>query len=417
MFNAGCDVYSNHNQLIKALSGLGIMQEGINSKANSGFTIVELLVSIVIIAVLGAIVIVSYTGITSKANEAAMVSDLSNAKKQLSIYYAEYNVYPTSLDGNKCPSAPKADTNYCLKSGNGTTFVYNGGEDSFNLTLARGGLQYGVSNDSSPLNISQPSKCPTGFIPVPGSATFNTKGFCIMKYEAKDAGSNVPVSAAAGLPWVHISQTNAMAYSSNIAGCTGCHLITEAERMTLVQNILSVNTNWSGGTVGSGYVYSGHSDNAPASSLAASTNDTLGYNGTGQSTGYQRRTLTLTNGEIIWDLSGNVWEWTSGQTTGGQPGVSGLGYGRREWPSLNNPGSLAVSLNLSGIGLNGAETWDRTNGIGRIYSSSNESGLRSFIWGGAWDEANDAGLMCLALDGEPSFVYPDTGFRVAAPAQ
>ena len=36
-----------------------------------------------------------------------------------------------------------------------------------------------------------------------------------------------------------------------------------AEWMTLAANVLSVPSNWSGGSVGSGYIYSGHNDNDP----------------------------------------------------------------------------------------------------------------------------------------------------------
>ena len=59
-----------------------------NIRQTTGFTIVELLISIVIIAILAAIITVSYRGITGKANEAAITADLTNASKKLSMYYA-----------------------------------------------------------------------------------------------------------------------------------------------------------------------------------------------------------------------------------------------------------------------------------------------------------------------------------------
>src|SRR5690606_16004219 len=104
------------------------------------------------------------------------------------------------------------------------------------------------------------------------------------------------------------------------AACTGCHLITEAEWMTIAANVLSVPSNWNGGTVGSSYFFIGHSDNSPSSALIASNFDSDGYEGTGNYAGdttvlagvygnSQRRTLVLNNGEVIWDLAGNVYEW------------------------------------------------------------------------------------------------------------
>jgi len=388
----------------------------LKSSHNSGFTIVELLVTIIIIAILAAVVTVSYRGITSKANEAALTADLSNAKKQLALYFAENNTYPTALDGNKCPSTPKPDTNYCLKSSTDITLTYNGNETTFNLNAKKGDTTYGISSNSSPIDTTQPTDCPTGFIPVPGSATYGTKGFCVMKYEAKQVGTTTtPISTSTSTPWVSITQTAAIANAPNVAGCTGCHLVTEAQWMTIAQNVLSVNGNWSGGTVGNGYIYRGHSDNAPANALAADTSDVNGYAGETNTGGSQKRTLTLTNGEVIWDMAGNVWEWTSGQASGtaSQPGVIGAGFSYYEWPNITNPGSLAIDPSPAGTGLAGANTWTTGSGVGILYSSSDQAGLRGFIRGGAWYYGAYGGILNLTLDNSPSYATGAFGFRVA----
>ena len=185
--------------------------------------------------------------------------------------------------------------------------------------------------------------------------------------------------------------------------------------MTIAQNVLSVNSNWSGGTVGNGYIFRGHNDNAPANSLAAVASDTDGYNGTGQTTGDQKRTLTLTNGEVIWDMSGNVWEWTSGQVSGAnnQPGVVGSGYIYREWPTITNAGTLAINPSPAGTGLADANTWNISNGIGGLYSNTVEAGLRGFLRGGGWNNGTPAGVLVLLLNYAPSYAYDNLGFRVA----
>lgn len=136
------------------------------------------------------------------------------------------------------------------------------------------------------------------------------------------------------MAWVSISQASAI--STALAACSGCHLISEAEWLTITQNVLSVSSNWSDGSVGSGFIYSGHNDNAPANALAADTNDANSYSGTGNSSpSNQRRTLTLTNDEVIWDLAGNVYERTAGTSTTGQPGITGeTGYAWKEWPNV-----------------------------------------------------------------------------------
>jgi prepilin-type N-terminal cleavage/methylation domain-containing protein len=67
---------------------------------NPAFTIVELLVVIVVIGILAAITIVSYTGISQKAITASLQSDLANASKQLQIFKVNSPTedYPTAIN-------------------------------------------------------------------------------------------------------------------------------------------------------------------------------------------------------------------------------------------------------------------------------------------------------------------------------
>ena len=68
-----------------------------SKELNSGFTIVELLVVIVVIGILAAITVVSYTGITNKANTAAAKQNASSVAAAADAYFAENNgVYPAS---------------------------------------------------------------------------------------------------------------------------------------------------------------------------------------------------------------------------------------------------------------------------------------------------------------------------------
>src|SRR5476651_2591158 len=66
---------------------------------SSGFTIVELLVVIVVIGILAAITIVSYTGISNKASIASLQSDLENASKILKLdqINSSTSIFPATL--------------------------------------------------------------------------------------------------------------------------------------------------------------------------------------------------------------------------------------------------------------------------------------------------------------------------------
>ena len=62
-----------------------------------GFTIVELLIVIVIIAILAAITIVAYNGITNRAKTSKAHSTASNVVKKMEAYNAETGAYPTTF--------------------------------------------------------------------------------------------------------------------------------------------------------------------------------------------------------------------------------------------------------------------------------------------------------------------------------
>lgn len=65
-------------------------------KRQPGFTIVELLIVIVVIAILAAISVVAYTGIQARANDARRANDIRQVAKLIEVYYAENGSYPST---------------------------------------------------------------------------------------------------------------------------------------------------------------------------------------------------------------------------------------------------------------------------------------------------------------------------------
>lgn len=72
-----------------------------------GFTIVELLIVIVVIAILAAISVVAYTGIQDRAKDSAIKADLTNAAKAMEAAKAgsTTETYPATLPANIKPTA------------------------------------------------------------------------------------------------------------------------------------------------------------------------------------------------------------------------------------------------------------------------------------------------------------------------
>jgi uncharacterized protein (TIGR02145 family)/prepilin-type N-terminal cleavage/methylation domain-containing protein len=171
------------------------------------FTIVELLVVIVVIGILAAITIVSYTGLSSKANVASLQSDLSSAKKQLALYQVEHSTFPTSLtaDGNKyCPTG---GTEYCFKTSTGNTFTYSSPVSPYQTYImdainTASTTKYRVTNDSAPV-----SAMPTDTITI-GTQTW-------MKYNS-DVGTMITGATAQ----TNNSVLEKYCYDDNTANCT-----------------------------------------------------------------------------------------------------------------------------------------------------------------------------------------------------
>jgi formylglycine-generating enzyme required for sulfatase activity len=148
--------------------------------------------------------------------------------------------------------------------------------------------------------------------------------FAVMKYEAKafndaysdstidafEADANgqgvaklnyVPVGAADIQPWRSINANDSATECESLGA--NYHLISNPEWMAIAREVEMQGANWTGGTVGPGCLFRGNSGET-----------TCGYNsttdpdsGTGRDANGK---LVLSNVEEIFDLAGNVWEWT-----------------------------------------------------------------------------------------------------------
>lgn len=124
-------------------------------KKSDGFTIVELLVVIVVIGILAAIMMISFSGVTSRALVASIQSDLVNASTQLELFRVSNlsDNYPTTIDCGLADS----DTNKCIKSSGSTSYSYIPNNSvtpkTYSLIASSGNLSYLITNGSNSVEI------------------------------------------------------------------------------------------------------------------------------------------------------------------------------------------------------------------------------------------------------------------------
>ena len=130
-------------------------------RKQTGFTIVELLIVIVVIAILAAITIVAYNGIRQSATKSALASALSQTSRQIMAYAAKNaDQYPSSLAAASVSSS--GDVAYTYEADNTRT------PRRYCLTATQNGTSYFVTQAMS---VATPGSCEglIGWWPLNGS--------------------------------------------------------------------------------------------------------------------------------------------------------------------------------------------------------------------------------------------------------
>lgn len=303
-------------------------------------------------------------------------------------------------------------------------------------------------DNSTPSSPAIVTTCPNNFVKIPANTALATPEFCLSKFEMKastnagvqvfdtnnsgtplDVSLHKPESRPEGLPWVRITLPQAAAECASLG--TGYHLSTAKEWQAAALNIESVASNWTGNAVGSGTLNTGHSDGAISASaitdgyavsgilLLAAANATDPFGGTGQTSGNQKRTHTLTNGEIIWDMAGNAREIVD--PDGSASGVSYTGPASTGFyevlgsqlsstiSSLTTPTS--TTLNIAYFIPATASLSHAANAIGQVYISSGSRSDRMITRGGNFSSGNSPGIFAADFDSATTGTSGSASFR------
>jgi prepilin-type N-terminal cleavage/methylation domain-containing protein len=181
-----------------------------------GFTIVELLVVIVVVAILAAITIVAYSNIKTLAVDATLKSDSESAAKVLANDLTLNGVYPvTAAAANNGKGLPRSGANAYL-------YIPNNSANPPTYTLT-------ISNPGSANSyvVTESSNIPTlitGAAPVvttPTADTVTVTGGCGAGYYNFDLFATATGSPAPTIQWQRMSPKNTTAGTwSDITGGT-----------------------------------------------------------------------------------------------------------------------------------------------------------------------------------------------------
>ncbi len=83
------------------------------SKVQDGFTLVELLIVVIILAILAAIVVPQFASSTDDAKVSALDNNLANVRAAVDLYYQQHGEYPgqkTAVSGGTCTATKGAGT-------------------------------------------------------------------------------------------------------------------------------------------------------------------------------------------------------------------------------------------------------------------------------------------------------------------
>jgi len=162
-----------------------------NRTQRAGFTIVELLIVIVVIGILAAVALVSYTGIKNRSVEASLKADLQSIVKQLELANVDNPSYLSSVaadggtlkksQGTTIQYSYTSNTNYCI-----TATTSQSDSLVYNYLSTRGSIEAGACAGHTG---SVPSLPPNG-----GVVTTRASGLSNPNDVAIDSAGNVFVA-------------------------------------------------------------------------------------------------------------------------------------------------------------------------------------------------------------------------------
>jgi len=123
-------------------------------RSEGGFTLVELLIVIVVIAILAAIVINTFSGVQARARDTERQTDVKAVASQLEVYYTDNGYYPTPTQMAGTPL-----TLFQGLSEDAITDPQGNDSNSFQTSAATAVGQYGYVNTDADCDNTPSNRC------------------------------------------------------------------------------------------------------------------------------------------------------------------------------------------------------------------------------------------------------------------
>ena len=185
------------------------------------------------------------------------------------------------------------------------------------------------------------------------------------------------VITAEAIPWVNINFKEAKVACAEIGG----NAITERQWLAIAHDVATQDCNWTGGKVGVGSLFQGLRNDTVDEAQPGT------YDSPDET---EQRWLTLSNGERICDLNGNLYQWVFDDVQGDENGIIAHNF-PKDSPSITTP-----------------QFPSRKNGMGD-YEVWDWSGY-ALIRAGRWYSGSYAGVFNLGVVW-PSYRLAYVGFR------
>lgn len=129
------------------------MGDPVNKRSNIGFTILETMIVVAIVAILAAVAVPSYAGYVQRAHILEAAARLSDAREQMEAYFQDTRAYVDDAGG--CGAAPPAvrtaDAFALTCTATSTTYTYTAtglaakGMEAFVFTIDQDGVRATLS--------------------------------------------------------------------------------------------------------------------------------------------------------------------------------------------------------------------------------------------------------------------------------